>query len=107
MLNSVNSHPMAEVKGVMPQANPHYKPKTKRKRHVTKSAVGVVESRDDIRTDGEADEEASERSAGQSVKVVVSGGSDDSGAKGSDDKSSDDKSSDDPSDDKASSKDEE
>jgi Ni/Fe-hydrogenase subunit HybB-like protein len=62
---------IAEVKGVMPQANPHYdakghdKPKRK---HITKSAVGVVESRD-----GSGDDDEADNSVSQSVKVVVSG----------------------------------
>jgi hypothetical protein len=61
---------LAEVKGVLPQANPHFvaKPEPKHKRHVSKSAVGVVESRD-----GSEDGEGSAR---QPVKVVVSGAHD-------------------------------
>ncbi|MCA9705215.1 MAG: polysulfide reductase NrfD [Myxococcales bacterium] len=63
---------ISEVKGVMPQANPHFTPtKKKRKRHVTKSAVGVVESRDDSREP--RDDEFDDPSVSQSVKVVVSG----------------------------------
>jgi Ni/Fe-hydrogenase subunit HybB-like protein len=76
---------MAEVKGVMPQANPHYhhghkagaghdKGKAKAK-PITKSAVGVVESRD-----GSGDDEDGDNSVSQSVKVVVSGGHDVRGA---------------------------
>ncbi len=63
---------IAEVKGVMPQANPHYKAKKKRKRHITKSAVGVVESRDGT-SDSVDHSEESEPSVSTSVKVVVSG----------------------------------
>ena len=60
---------IAELKSVMPQANPHYEAKPKRKRHITKSAVGIVESQD---SSGH-EEPSSEVSESQSVKVVVSG----------------------------------
>jgi Ni/Fe-hydrogenase subunit HybB-like protein len=69
---------LAEVKGVMPQANPHYHEgghgagsdghAAKRLRNITKSAVGVVESRDGSEIEDDAD-----NSVSQSVKVVVSG----------------------------------
>ncbi|MEX1367273.1 MAG: NrfD/PsrC family molybdoenzyme membrane anchor subunit [Nannocystaceae bacterium] len=63
---------IAEIKSVMPQASPHYHAKPKRKRHITKSAVGVVESREDHRDEGDEEGDA-EMSESQSVKVVVSG----------------------------------
>jgi len=64
---------ISEVKGVMPQASPHYTPQKTRKRHITKSAVGVVESREDVRQEGEDFGDEPEPSVSQSVKVVVSG----------------------------------
>ena len=82
---------ISEVKGVMPQANPHFVAKRKRKRHVTKSAVGVVESREDIRRASE--DSFDDPSVSQSVKVVISGANEllaDAEARPPDKESSDD-----------------
>ncbi len=89
---------ISEVKGVMPQASPHYEVKKKRKRHITKSAVGVVESREDARRPPSEDgSDDAEPSVSQSVKVVISGANelapkdDDEGDDGkADDKAADD-----------------
>lgn len=63
---------LSEIKSILPQANPHYKAPDGNDRSVSKSATGVVESREDIpvRAQSKADADAS-----VSAKVVISDGS--------------------------------
>ena len=58
---------ISEVKGVMARANPHFKEPDADRRAVSKSATGVVESREDIPLKRES------ASSTSSAKVVVSG----------------------------------